>query len=300
MLLNSPNLKSLSIHGRQGRGWSLDIAPLLLVPFRPSLRSLTLQGVACNLSIENFEVDNRQLAEFFLSLVELEELSLGGSIGRRNMELRMIMKDALEEGERETLFPKLRKFEGTSSNYIWLTMSGRSPIDTIRINELEPIDEAEFVALLVAMPTTLVEASVCFARYDPLRPSIESAIERIAVVCPQLRQLTIGAVSSLRFSARSMTRHSTPSSYPSIIHAITKLPLLSSLRLPPVSACGVTTDLRDAEFFKACPHLLRLDFAGEEKDGHHESVGATRWERRFTWAGEMLAVEIYSVTNELR
>ena len=294
MLTNSPSLKSLSIHGYQGRGWSLDVAPLLLTPYRPSLRSLTLQGVACNLSIENFESDNRQLAEFFLSLVDLEELSLGGSVGRRNLELRMMMKDALEEGERETLFPKLRQFEGTSTNDIWLMLSGITTIDTLTTNVLEPIDEAEYGALLIAMPTTMVEASICFARYDPLRPTVESAIERIAVACPRLRRLSIDAVSSLRFSARSMTRVSVPSHYPSIIQSITNLPLLSSLHLPPHRVCGIDSNLADvaSEFFEACSHLLRLDFAGEPRDGHSGSVEATRWERRCTREGKMIAVDV--------
>ena len=295
MLSNSHNLHSLSIISLQGRGWSLDVALLLLLPsYRPSLRSLTLQGVACNLSIENFEVDNRTLVQFLLSLSELEQLSLGGSIGRRNLELRMMMKDSLEEGEREVLFPKLRDFEGTSTNFIWLISGGNSPITKLRINELEPIDEGEFASLLVALPPTMKFLSIAFARWDPLRPTVGAAIERIATSCPNLQSLEIATVSSLRFSERSMTRTSVASSYADIIHAILAFPLLTSLRLPPASVCGITGDLSlvAAEFFDACSNLLRLDFAGEERDGRSVAVASSRWERRCSREGTMYAVEV--------
>ena len=296
MLNKSPKLNSLSLISQQGRGWSLDVAPLLLSSFRPStLRSLVLQGVACNLSIENFESDNRQIAEYFLSLVELEELQLGGSIGRRNLELRMLMKDTLREGEREMLFPKLRRFEGTSTNLLWLLDDvGSSPIDTITINELEPIDEMEFTSLLNKLPSSLISAEITFARYDPLRPSVQDAILRMSSTCPRLQDLTISTVSSLRFSARSMTRISVPSSFSLTIRSVALLPYLSSLRLPPTTVCGIEGDvsIAVADLFKECEHLLRVDFAGAEQDGRDAALEATRWERRCTKEGDLIAVRI--------
>lgn len=114
MLYRSPSLRKLSISSLQGRGWSLDVSPLILSPSArfPSLESLIFFGSTCTLGTRgNFEQEEREMIKFLLNL-KVGELGLGGSIARRQFEFGIL--DGLELGEREVMFPNIISYHGTS------------------------------------------------------------------------------------------------------------------------------------------------------------------------------------------